>query len=437
MRIVVLSYLLLLSKIAVGQFQNGVVIDTVKCSDNTSQSYALYLPSNYSKDRSWPIIYFFEPAARGRLPIKKYHEIAEELGFIMVCSNNSKNGSWDVSFNAADAIFLDTQSKFSIDKNNLFTSGFSGGSRLALSIAVITKKIRGVIGVGATQPSLINYQVREKQNFLYAGLVGNRDMNYQEHKMFSKDLDELGNQNILIVSSYNHRWASAADFRLALKWMLVISNQEQIVSENWIAQNLYLNDTVSRVDKRHLLERFNSSNHFIESWNKEQKKLLREEKRVLDMELKLRKTLEDSMSIMYAGGKRNSSIMNWMNWEINGYGKLKERSKKLATRLMYIRILDFLRAKSIETTMRMVTMPGQLNEALLYMEVFEMIAGSSIYSNWWFAKIYALQHDSKKSMSYLEKMLELGFKNKDTLIKESAFFEMKETEEFQVLINKL
>jgi hypothetical protein len=32
----------------------GRIINDVKCAADPSQSYALYLPSNYSKDRSWP-----------------------------------------------------------------------------------------------------------------------------------------------------------------------------------------------------------------------------------------------------------------------------------------------------------------------------------------------------------------------------------------------
>ena len=60
------------SIIAHAQFQKGEVIDSVYCSHDKSQSYALYLPSGYSPDKSWPGVYFFEPAARGRLPLDMY-----------------------------------------------------------------------------------------------------------------------------------------------------------------------------------------------------------------------------------------------------------------------------------------------------------------------------------------------------------------------------
>jgi hypothetical protein len=45
-----------------------------------SQSYALYLPSNYSPRWSWPVIFAFSPIARGRVPLERLQEAAESEG---------------------------------------------------------------------------------------------------------------------------------------------------------------------------------------------------------------------------------------------------------------------------------------------------------------------------------------------------------------------
>ena len=39
----------------------GQIIADVKCGGDASQSYALYLPSNYSEDRAWSVILAFDP----------------------------------------------------------------------------------------------------------------------------------------------------------------------------------------------------------------------------------------------------------------------------------------------------------------------------------------------------------------------------------------
>jgi len=70
----------------------GEVIDTVRCDHKPEQSYALYIPSTYIDSLPTPVIYIFEPGARGKLPVNLYHDIADKYGFILACSNNSRNG---------------------------------------------------------------------------------------------------------------------------------------------------------------------------------------------------------------------------------------------------------------------------------------------------------------------------------------------------------
>src|SRR5512136_1930041 len=62
----------------------GEVIEQVACLDDPSQSYALFLPSAYSRDRNWPILYAFDPLARGRVPVELFSRAAERLGVIVV-----------------------------------------------------------------------------------------------------------------------------------------------------------------------------------------------------------------------------------------------------------------------------------------------------------------------------------------------------------------
>jgi hypothetical protein len=43
----------------VGKFEHGKIIEKVSCAQRLEQSYALYLLSNYSASRSWPVVYSF------------------------------------------------------------------------------------------------------------------------------------------------------------------------------------------------------------------------------------------------------------------------------------------------------------------------------------------------------------------------------------------
>src|SRR5213075_1314444 len=78
-------------------FSPGKVIPKVTCAGNSQQSYALYLPSQFSPNKRWPIIYAFDPAARGQVAVEAIRAAAERYGYIVVASNNSRNGAPSVS----------------------------------------------------------------------------------------------------------------------------------------------------------------------------------------------------------------------------------------------------------------------------------------------------------------------------------------------------
>src|ERR1044072_7311856 len=70
----------------------GQIVERVEALNDPSQSYALYLPSNYTPNRKWPVLYAVDPGARGRVPVERFKEAAEKYGWIVLGSNNSRNG---------------------------------------------------------------------------------------------------------------------------------------------------------------------------------------------------------------------------------------------------------------------------------------------------------------------------------------------------------
>ena len=120
----------------VGKFEHGKIIEKVPCAQRPEQSYALYLPSNYSASRSWPVVYSFDPGARGSFALQLQKAAAERYGFILAASNNSRNGPWKPQFEAAQAMVQDTHEELSIDDRRMYLAGFSGGARVAAQIAL-------------------------------------------------------------------------------------------------------------------------------------------------------------------------------------------------------------------------------------------------------------------------------------------------------------
>lgn len=167
------------------ELPRGTIVDDVKCAAEPSESYALYLPSAYTADRSWSLLIAFHPAARGRAMVEKYRAAAEQYGYIVAASNTSRNGPWSVSASAVRAMSLDLGRRFSIDAGRLYLTGMSGGARVAMQVALANKNIAGVIASSAGFP---DNQPRSSVPFVVFGTAGIDDFNYIEMRLLDRKL---------------------------------------------------------------------------------------------------------------------------------------------------------------------------------------------------------------------------------------------------------
>jgi poly(3-hydroxybutyrate) depolymerase len=167
------------------ELPRGVVVDRVECASDATQTYALYLPSGYSSATRWSVLLAFDPAARGRVFVEKYRAAAEQYGFIVAASNNSRNGPVAISTAAAQAMGADVSRRFSVDPRRLYLTGLSGGSRVAMGIALSGNGIAGVIASSAGFP---DSAPRSRVDFPVFGTAGTEDFNYLEMRMLDRKL---------------------------------------------------------------------------------------------------------------------------------------------------------------------------------------------------------------------------------------------------------
>ena len=176
---------------ALPELQTGVVISKVVCAGHAEQSYSLYLPSAYTSGRRWPIVFVFDPLARGDLPVRLMKDAAERYGFIVAGSNNSRNGSWKVQIEAAQAMSADAQGRLSVDTRRVYFAGLSGGARFAAALAQRCGCAAGVIlnSAGFTPAGAA---VRPGESFSVFATAGSTDFNLGEVVEMDAKLRELG-----------------------------------------------------------------------------------------------------------------------------------------------------------------------------------------------------------------------------------------------------
>ena len=194
----------------------GKVIDTIRCRGNESQTYSLYLPKGYSKSVAWPVIFFYDPAARGSVPVKLYSTLAEKYQCILVGSNNSRNGPFSTAQESEQAMLRDIDSQYSIDKNRLYISGFSGGARASVFLSMQRKVYAGIIACGAAFPSMGKPTMRNNVPFIE--VIGNQDMNFTEAIEAEDYLKGLSYPHALIFFQGTHAWPPVEAFDQAIYW---------------------------------------------------------------------------------------------------------------------------------------------------------------------------------------------------------------------------
>lgn len=193
----------------------GTIVDDVKCSGDPSQSYALYVPSSYTSERKWPVLFAFHPAARGRAMVEKYAAAAEQYGYIVAGSNNSRNGPWGPSRAAILAMPADVGRRLAIDPKRVYVTGMSGGSRVALEVALAKNDVAGAIASSAGYP---DSQPRSRLSFPIFSTAGTEDFNYLEMRLLDR---KLTTPHYLAVFEGGHTLPPDAVALEAIEWLEV------------------------------------------------------------------------------------------------------------------------------------------------------------------------------------------------------------------------
>ncbi|MGB8509679.1 MAG: hypothetical protein WCD76_14935, partial [Pyrinomonadaceae bacterium] len=209
--------------LAAEDLPRGAIVESVGTQADARQTYALYLPSNYTPARKWPVLYAFDPAGRGKLPVELFRAAAERYGYIVVGSNNSRNGlATSVVMETVNTLWRDTHARLSINDERVYATGFSGGARVANRLAASCRNcVAGVISCGAGFPADIAPDA--SLTYAFFGTVGVDDFNFREMRLLERTLDALGVVNRLATFDGKHGWCPEAVCAEGIEWMELLA----------------------------------------------------------------------------------------------------------------------------------------------------------------------------------------------------------------------
>ena len=199
----------------------GRMVEKIVCRSDPRFSFALYLPSRFDPARSWPLLLVLDPRGRGALAAERFREPAEEYGWMVISSNDTRSDEATTpNGDILQALWTDAFSRFPADPKRTYAAGFSGGARLSFLIALARPgSLAGVVVSGGGLPA--GSAIRSTPGFSVFATAGNTDFNYQEMRLLDATLEKYGAAHRLAIFDGGHEWLPAPLAREAVEWLEV------------------------------------------------------------------------------------------------------------------------------------------------------------------------------------------------------------------------
>ncbi|HJO04504.1 MAG TPA: hypothetical protein QGG47_11075 [Acidobacteriota bacterium] len=197
----------------------GEVADIVRSLHAPDQTFAVYLPSEYTPERTWPALFLMDPRGRARVPLELFRPAAERLGYVLVSSyNTASDVSEDVNSPALEAMLTDGTRLFALDNRRFYLGGFSGTARLAWEFAEqLQASVAGIVAFGGGVPG--GFVLPDEAGYAYYGAAGTTDFNYDEMRTLDRRLDGGGIAHRFEYFIGGHSWGPEEVCTRALEWM--------------------------------------------------------------------------------------------------------------------------------------------------------------------------------------------------------------------------
>jgi len=428
------------------EFSVSKVYPGLVCQADPDQSYALFLPPQYTREKPCPVLILFDPHGDGLLPVQLFSDEAAKKGFILAGSNNSKNGMpLDQTTSICRNILADISVKFAIEKKAVYLGGFSGGSRVAGAAAIMEGGIAGVIGCGAGLP---NINQKPSTPFSYLAVAGNRDFNYAEMLQLNESLQQAGFQHHLLVFDGNHEWPPKETISEIFDWIKFDAMRQKAIPADRIEINRFIEEN----DK--LASRYSTDGNFPSQQEiyKKMTHFLRGLTDVTPLEAEISR-LATTKEVIAHSEKQHQSLMreqglqrryspeiqqqsiDWWTKESNKLRQLADSDDDSDTKQIYARLLGFL---SLNCYMYSTAALKQndVDAAGKFIEIYRLVDPENAEHRYLAAKVAARKHDPDAAFEALRQAFAIGFKDTARLESDADFNSLQSDKRFIDLLRK-
>jgi pimeloyl-ACP methyl ester carboxylesterase len=459
--LLLLMLLTFLTPIAFAQTRipKGEIADPVQSAYDPNQTHAIYVPSAYTPDKKWPILFCYDPRGKGRVPVELFREGAERLGWIIFSSNHSRSDDPHYSnLPVLNAMWNDAHRWFSIDERRIYATGFSGGARLAWGMGYIyPKSTAGVIGVGA---GIHNERPPSKDTtFVWYGMCGKLDFNYLEIRRLDDQLHSLGIPSRTDFYEGPHSWPPDGSYcSHAMDWMELqaMKRDRRAKDPAWLQQQYDSRlEEAKKIASSSPLDGFLKYKEIQEDFDgllnitdvsktvaalaasDEVKKAIEDRKNREESELKYQKKYIQSLAGLRNGSDKATYRTLKSDLDIVKLQKEIQENGNNPDGMMYQRLLQSIYVELSFYIPQYLLEKKDSDRSLVSLQLAADIHNDDAFVWFNMAVAQAQKGDKKKAIESLQMAVDRGLKNRKYIDNEKSFDILRNEEAFQQLVAKI
>ncbi len=187
------------------RLRKGVVLDSLPLLDSLPGRTALYLPTSFDPQASWPLLFVLGEEEEVLQTLRYYQNVAESKGYILAASRlqaDSANLTQQVIHTGR--VLGQLAEMLPLDPQRIAVSGFGEGGQLAALIPTLMPRVKGVIALGAVPPEGILTAAGPPADFV--GIMGRGDFGYPNMLLTEAELERKKVPHFLMYYEGGHQW---------------------------------------------------------------------------------------------------------------------------------------------------------------------------------------------------------------------------------------
>jgi hypothetical protein len=417
------------NKAITDSFEVGKVIPQVICKADAAHSYALYIPV-HGNQAALPVVYFFDPHGDGSLPLYKYKALADSYNFILIGSNNSKNGNeWSTNDNIWNIMSDDSRKRLKLNADLVYTCGFSGGAKVATYIGLNHAEVKGVIANGAGLPDITQ---AGNFHFSFTAIAGEGDLNMTDLVAINEELGKTQARHRIIFFDGKHEWAPESTMNIAFAGFQLDAIRQKLIPPVEAIISNYISESKKRVTA------YLKTNNYVKaetecklsinlldgltpdgSWFKQEEASLKANP-AYQKQWQAKQSLlttEQNLKDLYMQKFQQGDMDYWLKTIADLQTNAKAQTPQGA---MYQRLLAYLSLATYSISTRLIT-AHQDKGAQYFVELYKMVDATNSEAWYFSALLNARNHNAKRAEDDLVKAAENGFTDINRMMQQPEF----------------